>query len=535
MANCEGPGGARFGGQSAGPGGFGEIRSPSRGLIPLGSKTDNPQALIREVERFVASCQAPALFEAGEEPIDLQNGQFTIVDRSGRVRIEAWDDRRNISRLVTGRGKATRARMELEIERFGRRKGILTLVDQSRPANSCLPARGRRQVFREEFRRFLTRQFPGWSLGKISTEADLEHTLSPTYPRALVRKGGAGWAAIGSPRESGSANGVLTFGLIWLDYLRRLERRITVQGLAVFVPAGLEQTTCLRIGCLNPQICKTVVFVFSEDGFEEQIDPADHGNLDLRLPPHPGSGSQKAYSPSLPTTLQGVSGVEFVSTVDGGQSIRVHGLEIARCGNGVILGGIDQKRRLNTNVAETIRALAAGVSRFRSADAVDKTNPLYTRFPEAWLESRVRAAPRQIAADLALEPIYGQVPEITGCDRSVLDLLAASESGRLAVLELKAFADPHLPIQALDYWMRVRHHAAAGTFGAAGYFPQVALSREAPRLYLVAPALEFHPSTEIILRYFDRSIPVERVGLSAEWRAGLKVVFRASGCHKPGL
>jgi hypothetical protein len=46
---------------------------------------------------------------------------------------------------------------------------------------------------------------------------------------------------------------------------------------------------------------------------------------------------------------------------------------------------------------------------------------------------------------------------------------------------------------------------------------------------LVAPALEFHPTTETILRYFSPAIDVERVGLALEWRTKLQVLFRASG------
>ncbi|MDA2915079.1 hypothetical protein MYX77_14205, partial [Acidobacteriia bacterium AH_259_A11_L15] len=35
-------------------------------------------------------------------------------------------------------------------------------------------------------------------------------------------------------------------------------------------------------------------------------------------------------------------------------------------------------------------------------------------------------------------------------------LAHATRNGNLVVIELKVSADPHLPLQALDYWMRVR-------------------------------------------------------------------------------
>jgi hypothetical protein len=123
-------------------------------------------------------------------------------------------------------------------------------------------------------------------------------------------------------------------------------------------------------------------------------------------------------------------------------------------------------------------------------------------------------------------PIYGQVPSISGVERGVIDLLALSFDDRLAVLEVKASEDLQLPMQALDYWMRVRRHAKQGEFGAKGYFQQLSVSRAAPRLYLVAPALCFHPTTETLIRFYSSDIEVERIGVSMNWRSALKVVHR---------
>ena len=69
--------------------------------------------------------------------------------------------------------------------------------------------------------RFLTRQFPAWKLAEISAEQDLEHSLSPVFPRAFLRRGQSGVAAIASTPECLDTSSILSFGLIWLDYLRR--------------------------------------------------------------------------------------------------------------------------------------------------------------------------------------------------------------------------------------------------------------------------------------------------------------------------
>ena len=116
--------------------------------------------------------------------------------------------------------------------------------------------------------------------------------------------------------------------------------------------------------------------------------------------------------------------------------------------------------------------MAEELSRFRSPDATDRQNPLYLRNPEAWLESQVRKQIEAIDARLLPAPIYGQVPAFAAADRGVLDLLAVDRSGRLAVIELKASEDIHLPLQALDYWMRVKWHLDRREFSAQRLFPR---------------------------------------------------------------
>ena len=159
--------------------------------------------------------------------------------------------------------------------------------------------------------------------------------------------------------------------------------------------------------------------------------------------------------------------------------------------------------------------------------------PPHTRQPEAWLEAQVRQNIETIDATLLAKPVYGQVTAIAGMDRNIADLLALSHDHHLTVLELKAEEDIHLPLQALDYWMRIAHHAAANDFPAKNYFPQRQLRPTPPKLLLIAPALSFHPTTETILRFFSSNIAVERIGLALEWRQTVRVLFRYRGAESP--
>ena len=484
------------------------------------------------VERFLESSREPALLEPGEQPFALREGAYELDSRNGRVVIQVWDERRTLTRRVVGVLAQRPGRLELTIERFGKQRGEVLLVDMAR-ARADTERRGARLVFREQFGRFLWRQFPDWKIAELSAEANLEESLSPAYPRALLRKGGTGWAALAAPPEPGSGAGALTFGLIWLDYLRRRERRLAVEGLAIFLPDSDARATCLRLALLEPRAAKFEVFVYDASGREQRADTRDFGNLDASLEHHAGAPPEQAAGPAAwAARLCELPDVERIARGDGTASLRVHGLEFARLTRTELLFGLERKKAAREGDLAEIERLARELARLRSPGAADRDHPLFRLHPEGWLESHVRANVQAIDATLVPQPVYGQTPVFAGGERGVIDLLAADYTGRLAVLELKASEDIHLPLQALDYWMRVRHHAQRGEFAARGYFPGMALRADPPRLLLVAPSLDFHPKTETILRYFSREIEVERVGVNADWRAGIQVMFRLRGAQR---
>jgi hypothetical protein len=405
-----------------------------------------PHEAYLAIERFLKASQKPVLIEPGEDPFALLPDTFAVNQRASSLTIECWDEKRTLARRVVSVRLERPGRVELQVEHFGGRTGALTLVDLDRETHRDAARRGARLKYRERFRQSLHRQFPDWRVVELSTEQDLHNSLSPAYPRALLRRGTTALAAIGIPENSSSHADALSFGLIWLAYLRHREPRLHVEGVALFAPAGTEHTLCHRVRFLDSKAARYLIFVHDGTGYEQLVDPRDYTNLDTRL--DPGGRLPKALRP--------------------GQ-------------------------------------------------------------PEAWLEARVRADIESLDATLRTQPVYGQVTQFAGGDRGIIDLLAVDRDGRLAVIELKVDQDIHLPLQALDYWMRVKWHLDRGEIAASGHFTGIPLRTEAPRLLLVAPALEFHPSNETILGFFSPEIPVERVGLGVQWRQELKVMFRAPG------
>lgn len=151
--------------------------------------------------------------------------------------------------------------------------------------------------------------------------------------------------------------------------------------------------------------------------------------------------------------------------------------------------------------------------------------------PEARLEAAVRQHLHLLDATLLTAPVHSQILTFVAGDRNLIDLLAVSNNGRLSVIELKVSEDLHLPMQALDYWMRIHWHAHRAELQPL--FPFTELSLEPPRLMLVAPAQAFHSTNTTILKYFSPQIEVERIGVNSDWYRRLTVVLRLQAADCP--
>lgn len=173
-----------------------------------------------------------------------------------------------------------------------------------------------------------------------------------------------------------------------------------------------------------------------------------------------------------------------------------------------------------------LKRLVKALENHRHPLASETRHALYRSQPERWLESIVREDVTRV--DVALDPrfVYAQVFANAGGEHGILDLLTVTRTGRLAILELKATEHIHLPLQSADYWLRVRRHLEQGDFARYGYFAGIELQPAPPLVYLVAPALRFHPTTDVLLRYLSPEIEVIRVGLAESLRSGLRVVMR---------
>jgi hypothetical protein len=313
---------------------------------------------------------------------------------------------------------------------------------------------------------------------------------------------------------------LLTFAVIWFDYVRHRTGGDLPTELAVFLPEEAGTLTAHRLRWLDAGKLPARMFRFNEHGSAGEVDPRDLGNLDTRVLQIAAPADLPFELRELLARLSACEGVGLCPELGGGISIRQRGVEFARVDQGRLSIGLQTKELLTKDQWRRAEEFVRQMAQVPALAA-----------EERWLETKVRSAIGQIDARLRPEPVHGQVLTFAGCDRDVIDLLAITFDGRLAVIELKASEDIHLPFQALDYWMRVRWHVERAELNAL--FPGLQIKPEPPLLRLIAPALSFHSTHATVLRYFSPDIDVERVGINWNWSADLKVVLRLRGGDEP--
>jgi hypothetical protein len=390
-------------------------------------------------------------------------------------------------------------------------------------------------------RRALERHFPDSKLTKLSNAMDLERSFGPIYTRGVLRQGRTAFAVVGVNQHEtqSSIDAALTFAILWLDECRESEdHRVLVEGVKLFLPPGSSALTCERMAHLNADAAKWQLYEFDERHDEvKAIDFDDRGNIATRLVHCPDEAAVlERFADSIHRVLSQLpeSEVAVLSTAE--VAFRWRGLEFARARlaheaasfrtEQQIVFGIGAEERLleersSADFADLIRRL-----RITRGPQGARHQPLWRLHPERWLESLVLHDVSALDERLDGSCLYSQVPAFSASDRALLDVLTSTHDRRLAVVELKADEDIHLPLQGLDYWSRVQWHHARGEFQKFGYFPGRELSERDPLLLLVAPTLHVHPATDTVLRYVAAEIDWTLVGIDERWRDQIRVIFR---------
>lgn len=474
--------------------------------------------------------------EDGEWLAEFADLHWELRREGKQPLVHLWSDERNLTRRVLRVKERSEDRVVLEVRQFGRTKPAQ--LEFLRTDSSRNPKRVTREQFRARFRRILSERFPDAELDTLTAAQDLKHSFSGLYVRGRMHEAARAWALLAAaPTEDTAAiEGILTFGILWLDWARSHAEKRAVEGLRLFLPEGATRAVRERVLALSPAT-RVEVYEFSgPDARMQKMDPYDAGNLESWLTTRGEIESAmaaardafvrvRALAPNASEVARDLTARVVPRTRDVAFGFR--GLEFAWfSAEGVLFGTGDSRQRLTGSSEPALERLLHQIDLHRNALTEETNHFFYRAAPERWLETLIQEDPSRLDAQLDPAHLYSQVPALAAGDRGVLDLLGVTRRGRLVVIEVKASEDIQLPIQAVDYWLRVRRHQREGDFARYGYFGGVELDPAPPLVWLVAPGLRFHSASDVMLKYLSPEIHVTRIGLNENWRQGVRVIFR---------
>lgn len=499
-----------------------------------------PECLARTVQEFISASRDAVVLESGSSLFDLASAKYSISAEHSKCLLHLWSVEHNIVRRVLD-AEVKDGVLRLAVLRLGQTHPTKLEICRERDRRTPSAKKTARKLYQSRLRRVLETRFPDWTLILLSSSMDLERSFGPVYARGLLRKGQRSFAVLGvnADETQPSIDAALTFGILWLHACREAQNgKCVVEGLKLFLPPGRENVVRERISCLNPSIAKWQLFTLDEGQNEiVQTDCLDRGNVATRLVHCPDQVAAHNRFADSAARIQELAPSATIAVLSPAEiAFRLRGLELARArlsqkpgsspsAQEIVFGIGPEERILHEgNFAEFVN-LIRSVAEVRHADG-PRDHPLFRLHPERWLESVLVQDVASLDERLDNSCVYSQVPAFSASDRAMVDVLTRTREGRLAILELKAEEDIHLPLQGLDYWARVNWHHGRNEFAKFGYFPFCELSPEPPLLFLVAPALHVHPATDTLLQYISPQIGWLLVGIDERWRHGVRPLFR---------
>jgi hypothetical protein len=498
------------------------------------------EGLLRTLEEFLSESSGAVVIEDGAMLFDLAEAKYSISGQHNKCLLHLWSQERNIVRRVLdveSKGETLR----VVVQRLGQTRPTKLDICRERDRRTASAKRAARSTYLRTLERAMKRTFPDLTLAQLSTSMDLEKSFGPIYARGLLKRGQSAFAVMGVNAQElqSSIDAALTFGILWLDVCRQAHAgKLVIEGLKLFVPVGCSALVRERMVHLNRAAAKWQLYELEERAEEvKQIEFLDRGNISTRLIHCSDELDMQARFAEPIALIRSLMPEAEVGSVSAAEvSFRCHGLEFARARLTAALGkfrsvpeivfGVGPEERVldGPNFA-ALEGLISSIGEVRHPEG-PKDNRWWRLHPERWLESLVVKNVNALDQRLDEKWSYSQVPAFSASDRAMIDVLAVTREGRLAVVELKADEDIHLPLQGIDYWSRVTWHHARGEFQKFGYFAGQELSSQTPLLMMVAPALHVHPATDTLLRYISPEIEWTLLGIDERWRKELRVVFR---------
>ena len=358
------------------------------------------------------------------------------------------------------------------------------------------------------------------------------------YARVILRLPHERLALTATVAQSDVRNidSLFSSALLWFQRLSQSPKRPPVNRLLLIIEQPIVEAVRQRHALLSNSFRERIHVLQIDDAWTEVTAVGPVGRAQLwrkRLARFLPVKETDPIDESRNLVAAAPSAIDIVAARHG-QTLRYHGLPFARVrrvmGRNRIWFGIDgaPPRLLDDYHRRDWQKLCEDLQTYRDAQCRDRRHWLYRAAGEAWLESIMRRDITKLDPGLIIAPLHAQFRTAHGRPGGArpIDLLALRQDGRLVVIELKVSEDREHVFQGVDYWRRVEAHRRRGHISAAKLFGDRQISDESPLVYLVAPALRFHPSFGSLARMIAPDVEIYRFDINEDWRGGVRVVRR---------
>src|SRR5208282_1805162 len=303
--------------------------------MPASRQAEPLRELQSEIEALVGRLHHPVLVENQVELMDLTAAHWRLSIEFGKLIFSAWNSGRSFSRRVEEVAYRDRDRFGIFVRRPGGRE-TTTLEFRELRAPAGLGRAAGRTGFRQQLTTLLEREYRGWKFERGSNRSDREHSFSAWYTRGLARQGRSAWAFLGLSEEEGTAaaDGVLAFGLIWLDWLRSQADGVAITHLKLFLPPAAVNVIAHRTAYLDPRALSVEIYEWrTGQPSATRVDLKDYGNIETRLAARRQAELLKESHARLLHDVLGElgAGIDILPDSAGTfSSLRIAGLEVAR-------------------------------------------------------------------------------------------------------------------------------------------------------------------------------------------------------------
>jgi hypothetical protein len=265
---------------------------------------------------------------------DLADSKYSVSGEYNKCLLHLWSAERNVVRRILD-SEVRNGNLRLMVQKLGQSRPSKLEICKGHDLRTPTARKAARSVYQQHLRRALERNFPDFTLTKLSNAMDLERSFGPIYARGVLRQGRTAFAVLGVNQQEtqSSIDAALTFVILWLDACRESQdQRVLVEGVKLFLPPGSSALTCERMAHLNADAAKWQLYEFDERHDElTAIDFGDRGNIATRLVHCPDEAAVlERFAKSIHRVLSLLpeSEVAVLSTAE--VAFRWRGLEFAR-------------------------------------------------------------------------------------------------------------------------------------------------------------------------------------------------------------